>query len=65
MSHCALQVKEMLDYWGDNAGPMVWRLTPGEIRAVMALRLEAVIMKHVLISSRIAGLISMWVKLTS
>ncbi len=36
-----VQVGEMLDYWGDNAGPMVWRLTPGEIRNIMALRQEA------------------------
>ena len=32
------QVGEVLDYWGDSAGPMVWRLTPAELRTVMGLR---------------------------
>ena len=39
----AAQVQEVLDYWGDNAGPMVWRLTPGEVRAVMALRYASIL----------------------
>jgi len=33
-------VAEMLDYWGDQAGPMNWRLTPAEVRKVLALRTE-------------------------
>eukprot|EP00959_Pyramimonas_sp_CCMP1952_P421110 8821643-Pyramimonas_sp.AAC.1 len=27
-------VGEMLDYWGDNAPGMTWRLTPAEVRIV-------------------------------
>jgi len=33
-------VGEMLDYWGDNAPGMTWRLTPAEVRRVLALRVE-------------------------
>ncbi|XP_065675954.1 conserved oligomeric Golgi complex subunit 4 isoform X2 [Hydra vulgaris] len=32
------KVNELLDYWGENSGPLTWRLTPGEVRAVLALR---------------------------
>ena len=45
----ALQVVEVLDYWGDNAGPMVWRLTPGEVRTVLALRCVLVLDKMSLV----------------
>lgn len=34
------QVKEVLDFWGQNSGHMTWRLTPGEVRKVLALRVE-------------------------
>jgi len=33
-----LQVTEILDYWGPNSGPLTWRLTPAEVRRVLALR---------------------------
>ena len=29
---------EMMEYWGDNAGPMNWRLTADDIRAVLRQR---------------------------
>lgn len=32
------RVNEILDYWGSNSGPLTWRLTPAEVRQVMALR---------------------------
>lgn len=32
------RVNEILDYWGSNSGPLTWRLTPTEVRLVMALR---------------------------
>lgn len=32
------KVQELLDYWGGNSGPLTWRLTPGEVRTVLALR---------------------------
>mmetsp|Transcript_11124 Transcript_11124/g.40774 ORF Transcript_11124/g.40774 Transcript_11124/m.40774 type:complete len:733 (+) Transcript_11124:60-2258(+) len=34
------KVSEILDYWGENSGPMTWRLTPAELRRVLALRSE-------------------------
>ena len=35
---CIFQVSELLDYWGENSGPLTWRLTPGEVRTVLGLR---------------------------
>lgn len=32
------RVSEILDYWGDHDGALTWRLTPSELRTVMALR---------------------------
>lgn len=29
-----------MEYWGDDAGPMVWRLSPGEVRNIMTLRTD-------------------------
>uniref|UniRef100_A0A3Q3GFY1 Conserved oligomeric Golgi complex subunit 4 n=1 Tax=Labrus bergylta TaxID=56723 RepID=A0A3Q3GFY1_9LABR len=34
------RVTEILDYWGPNSGPMTWRLTPAEVRQVLALRID-------------------------
>ena len=34
------QVTEILDYWGANSGPLTWRLTPAEVRQVLALRMD-------------------------
>ncbi|XP_033898100.1 conserved oligomeric Golgi complex subunit 4 [Acipenser ruthenus] len=34
------RVTEILDYWGPNAGPLTWRLTPAEVRQVLALRID-------------------------
>lgn len=34
------QVTEILDYWGANSGPLTWRLTPVEVRQVLALRVD-------------------------
>ena len=31
---------EVLDYWGDNADQMMWRLTPFEVKRVLKLRVE-------------------------
>lgn len=36
----SLQVTEILDYWGANSGPLTWRLTPAEVRQVLALRMD-------------------------
>lgn len=33
-------VQEFLDYWGDDAGHVTWRLTPAEVRALLAQRPE-------------------------
>ncbi|KAL6057907.1 Golgi transport complex subunit 4 [Balamuthia mandrillaris] len=33
-------VNEVLDYWGENAGQVTWRLTPGEVRKVLSRRVE-------------------------
>lgn len=32
------RVAEIIDYWGDNAGAITWRLSPQEIKRVLALR---------------------------
>ncbi|CAM8963948.1 unnamed protein product [Rhodiola kirilowii] len=34
------KVSEILDFWGENSGPMTWRLTPAEVRRVMVLRVD-------------------------
>ncbi|KAF7660583.1 hypothetical protein LDENG_00279330 [Lucifuga dentata] len=34
------RVTEILDYWGVNSGPLTWRLTPAEVRQVLALRID-------------------------
>ncbi|XP_065519306.1 conserved oligomeric Golgi complex subunit 4 isoform X2 [Lathamus discolor] len=34
------RVTEILDYWGPNSGPLTWRLTPVEVRQVLALRID-------------------------
>uniref|UniRef100_A0A8C7LL64 Conserved oligomeric Golgi complex subunit 4 n=2 Tax=Oncorhynchus kisutch TaxID=8019 RepID=A0A8C7LL64_ONCKI len=34
------RVTEILDYWGLNSGPLTWRLTPAEVRQVLALRID-------------------------
>ncbi|XP_038223671.1 conserved oligomeric Golgi complex subunit 4 isoform X1 [Dermochelys coriacea] len=34
------RVTEILDYWGPNSGPLTWRLTPAEVRQVLALRID-------------------------
>ncbi|TYI39498.1 hypothetical protein ES332_A02G102700v1 [Gossypium tomentosum] len=34
------KVSEILDFWGENSGPMTWRLTPAEIRRVLSLRVD-------------------------
>ena len=31
---------EILDYWGENSGPMTWRLTPSEVRIILGLRVD-------------------------
>eukprot|EP00731_Ephydatia_muelleri_P026667 Em0018g767a len=31
---------EILDYWGSNAGPMIWRLSTSEVRRVLHLRVD-------------------------
>lgn len=31
-------VQEFLDYWGDDTGHITWRLTPAEVRSVLAQR---------------------------
>lgn len=38
--HVSLQVTEIMDYWGPNSGPLTWRLTPAEVRQVLALRID-------------------------
>ncbi|XP_066927345.1 conserved oligomeric Golgi complex subunit 4-like [Clytia hemisphaerica] len=32
------KVTELMEYWGENSGPLTWRLTPSEVRIVLALR---------------------------
>jgi hypothetical protein len=34
--------EELLDYWGENAGALTWRLAPSEARAVLGQRVEFV-----------------------
>ncbi|GLH15973.1 Conserved oligomeric Golgi complex subunit 4 [Gryllus bimaculatus] len=34
------KVTEISDYWGSSTGPLTWRLTPSEIRQVLALRVD-------------------------
>jgi hypothetical protein len=34
------KVKEAEEYWGQNATYMTWRLTPGEVRRVLGLRVD-------------------------
>ncbi|KAI3870525.1 hypothetical protein MKX03_022718 [Papaver bracteatum] len=34
------KVSEILDFWGENAGPMTWRLTPAEVRRALGLRVD-------------------------
>lgn len=34
------KVAEILDYWGENSGPMTWRLTPAEVRRILGLRVD-------------------------
>jgi len=34
------KVAEVLDFWGQNSGHMTWRLTPGEVRRVLSLRVD-------------------------
>lgn len=31
---------EVMDYWGENAGQMTWRLTPGEVRKALSRRVD-------------------------
>eukprot|EP01018_Ginkgo_biloba_P012353 Gb_28119 [translate_table: standard] len=34
------KVSEILDFWGENSGPMTWRLTPAEVRRILSLRVD-------------------------
>ncbi|KAL7605604.1 conserved oligomeric Golgi complex subunit 4 [Lactuca sativa] len=34
------KVSEILDFWGENSGPMTWRLTPAEVRRVLGMRVD-------------------------
>ncbi|CAI9274724.1 unnamed protein product [Lactuca saligna] len=34
------KVSEILEFWGENSGPMTWRLTPAEVRRVLGMRLD-------------------------
>ncbi|KAI8790986.1 conserved oligomeric Golgi complex subunit 4 [Biomphalaria glabrata] len=34
------KVSEIMDYWGQNSGPLTWRLTPTEVRQILALRID-------------------------
>lgn len=34
------KVSEILDFWGENSGPMTWRLTPADVRRVLGLRVD-------------------------
>lgn len=47
---CLESVEEILDYWGDDSGGITWRLTPGEIKSAMRLRVEFT-------DAKIAGLV--------
>ena len=32
--------EEILDYWGENAGALTWRLSAQEVRRALALRVD-------------------------
>ncbi|KAF7139386.1 hypothetical protein RHSIM_Rhsim07G0007000 [Rhododendron simsii] len=34
------KVSEIPDFWGENSGPMSWRLTPDEVRRMLRLRVD-------------------------
>ncbi|KAH9495943.1 Golgi transport complex subunit 4 [Bulinus truncatus] len=34
------RVSEIMDYWGQNSGPLTWRLTPTEVRQILSLRID-------------------------
>ena len=34
------RVSEIMDYWGQNSGPLTWRLTPTEVRQILNLRID-------------------------
>ncbi|XP_070191423.1 conserved oligomeric Golgi complex subunit 4-like [Littorina saxatilis] len=34
------RVSEIMDYWGQNSGPLTWRLTPTEVRQTLNLRVD-------------------------
>ncbi|MCL7038188.1 hypothetical protein MKW94_005918 [Papaver nudicaule] len=34
------KVSEILDFWGENAGPVTWKLTPAEVRRVLRSRVD-------------------------
>lgn len=34
------KVEEVLEYWGENAGHLTWRLTPTEVRKVLSRRVD-------------------------
>lgn len=34
------KVSEILEFWGENSGPMTWRLTPAEVRRVLGMRVD-------------------------
>ncbi|XP_071706957.1 conserved oligomeric Golgi complex subunit 4-like [Rutidosis leptorrhynchoides] len=34
------KVSEILDFWGENSGPMTCRLTPAEVRGVLGMRVD-------------------------
>ncbi|KAF9589207.1 hypothetical protein IFM89_019716, partial [Coptis chinensis] len=34
------KVSELLDFWGENSGPMTWRLTPAEVKKGVGLRVD-------------------------
>ncbi|XP_005110245.2 conserved oligomeric Golgi complex subunit 4 [Aplysia californica] len=34
------RVSEIMDYWGQNSGPLTWRLTPTEVRQILNLRVD-------------------------
>lgn len=37
---CFESVEEMLDYWGDEGGSINWKLSPGEIKSILRLRVD-------------------------
>eukprot|EP01018_Ginkgo_biloba_P012341 Gb_28113 [translate_table: standard] len=34
------KVSEILDFWGENLGPMTWRLTPAEVCRILSSRVD-------------------------